>query len=222
LGEACEKTGWRIHAYGLMGNHYHLLVKTPEGNLVSGMKWLQRTYTQRYNGRHQLRGHLFQGRYKSVPVEAENAGCLEVVSTYIHLNPARAGLIRLGRDKLKRYRWSSYPWYVGRGCGLPAWLERKRVLGALGLGSNGHRRYESYLERRVLEVGLKAGLAAPEANGRPSGGVGTRAGRALRSSCVSECGGCWWGGSVNLRRNWHCPSRKRGGHNLAGAVTGPE
>ena len=52
LGEACQKTGWRIHAYVLMGNHYHLLVETPEPNLVAGMKWLQGAYTQRYNGRH--------------------------------------------------------------------------------------------------------------------------------------------------------------------------
>ena len=60
LGEACGKTGGRLHAYVLMGNHYHLLVETPEANLVAGMKWLQGTYTQRFNGRHQLRGHLFQ------------------------------------------------------------------------------------------------------------------------------------------------------------------
>ena len=47
LGEACEQTGWRIHAYVMMGNHYHLLLETPEANLVAGMKWLQSTYTQR-------------------------------------------------------------------------------------------------------------------------------------------------------------------------------
>jgi REP element-mobilizing transposase RayT len=157
LGEACGKTGWRIHAYVLMGNHYHLLVETPEANLVAGMKWLQGTCTQRYNGRHQLRGHLFQGRYKAVPVEADNAGYLEAVSSYIHLNPARAGVIVIGRDKLKRYRWSSYPWYVGGGRGAPAWLERKRVLGALGLGPHEGRRYASHLESRVLELELKAG-----------------------------------------------------------------
>ena len=58
LGEACEKTGWRIHAYVLMGNHYHLLVETAEANLVAGMKWLQGTYTQRYNSRHKVFGHL--------------------------------------------------------------------------------------------------------------------------------------------------------------------
>jgi putative transposase len=62
LGESCEKTGWRIHAYVLMGNHYHLLAETPETNLVAGMKWLQGTYTQRYNRRHRVFGHLFQAR----------------------------------------------------------------------------------------------------------------------------------------------------------------
>ena len=51
LGEACLKTGWRVHAYVLMGNHYHLLLETPEPNLSAGMKWLQSTYTSRYNHR---------------------------------------------------------------------------------------------------------------------------------------------------------------------------
>src|SRR5882724_5993411 len=82
LGEACEKTGWRIHAYVLMGNHYHLLVETPEPNLVAGMKWLQGTYTQRYNGRHRFFGHLFQGRYKAVVVDGrQDENYFQVVST---------------------------------------------------------------------------------------------------------------------------------------------
>jgi REP element-mobilizing transposase RayT len=91
LGEACAKTGWRIYAYVLMANHYHLLVETPEPNLVEGMKWLQGTYTQRFNHRHKVRGHLFQGRYKAIPVDGQEGNYFEVVSTYIHLNPARAG-----------------------------------------------------------------------------------------------------------------------------------
>ena len=68
LGEACEKTGWDIHAFVLMGNHNHLLAQTPEGNWVAGMKWLQGAYTQRYNWRHSVFGHLFQGRYKALAV----------------------------------------------------------------------------------------------------------------------------------------------------------
>ena len=131
LGETCEKTGWRVHAYVLMGNHYHLLVETPEANLVAGMKWLQGTYTQRYNGRHHVRGHLFQGRYQAVPVEADHPGYLEAVSTYIHLNPARAGLVEIGKQRLARYPWSSYPGYLARADPAAAWLCRDRVLAAL-------------------------------------------------------------------------------------------
>ena len=71
VGEACEKTGWLVRTYVLMSNHYHLLVETPEVNLVAGMKWLQGTYTERHNARHAVRGHLLQGRYKAPVVEAE-------------------------------------------------------------------------------------------------------------------------------------------------------
>src|ERR1019366_7766331 len=84
LGEACEKTGFRIHAYVLMGNHYHLLVETPEGNLVAGMKWLLGTYTGRFNRRHKEFGHLFSGRYKALIVDGSGNGylfCLEQVDT---------------------------------------------------------------------------------------------------------------------------------------------
>lgn len=155
LAEACAKTGWRVHAYVLMDNHYHLLVETPEGNLVAGMKWLQGAYTQRYNGRHKVFGHLFQGRYKAVVVDGKDPNYLQIVSTYIHLNPARAGLIRIGKESLKRYRWSSYPWYLSRQC--PGWLERASVMGSLRLQPENRRGYEAYMEGRVLELGHKAG-----------------------------------------------------------------
>ena len=157
LGETCLKTGWRIHAYVLMGNHYHLLVQTPEANLVSGMKWLQGTYTQRFNRRHQVAGHLFQGRYKAVIIDANSPGYFDVVGTYIHLNPARAGLIRAGQQALRQYRWSSYPFYVKGTTGGPAWLCRQRLMAAAGLKEHEGRRYEHYMESRVLELELKQG-----------------------------------------------------------------
>jgi putative transposase len=164
LGEACEKTGWRIHAYVLMGNHYHLLVETPEPNLVAGMKWLQGTYTQRYNGRHRLFGHLFQGRYKAVIVDGrQEESYFQVVSTYIHLNPARAGLIRVGQERLKRYRWSSYPRYLNRAGRRPVWLSTAQVMGSLRLGPQERHGYEAYIESRVLELGTKAGRKELEA-----------------------------------------------------------
>src|SRR5689334_21229963 len=65
LAEACQKTDWEVHAYCLMGNHFHLVVETPRANLCAGMHWLLGTYTTRFNRRHRLVGHLFSGRYKS-------------------------------------------------------------------------------------------------------------------------------------------------------------
>ena len=112
-------------------------------------------YTQRYNGRHKVFGHLFQGRYKAVVIDGNAPGYFEVVGTYIHLNPARAGLIRIGQEPLKGYRWSSYPWYLSRQG--PEWLCRERVLEGLGLRENDRKAYEAYLESRVLELGLKTG-----------------------------------------------------------------
>ena len=66
LEEVVGRTGWRVYAYALMGNHYHLVFKTPKANLVEGMTWFQNTVTKRHNGRNKLRGHLFSGRYSRV------------------------------------------------------------------------------------------------------------------------------------------------------------
>lgn len=74
LDQACEKTGWQVHAYCLMPNHFHLVLETPEPNLVIGMKWLLGTYTGRYNRRHKEFGHLFSGRYKALPVDGSGDG----------------------------------------------------------------------------------------------------------------------------------------------------
>jgi putative transposase len=64
LGETCRKTGWQVHALCLMDNRFHLVVETPQSNLVAGMKWLPRTYTSPFNRRHKVFRHLFSGRYK--------------------------------------------------------------------------------------------------------------------------------------------------------------
>ena len=154
LEEVCERTGFRINSYVLMPNHYHLLLETPEANLVAGMKWFQGTYTQRFNRRHDLNGHLFQGRYKAIPVEPENGDYFRRVSDYIHLNPARAHLLDSACPELKQYTWSSYPYFTGNEP-LPEWLHRQRVFSAHGLGNDGRanqRKYARLLELHVLEI----------------------------------------------------------------------
>src|SRR5437870_4946261 len=84
LSEACGMTGWRVHAWVLMGNHYHLLIETPEANLVEGMKWLQNTATRRFNVRHGKWGRLFGDRYKAVIVQGNETGYYRALLDYIH------------------------------------------------------------------------------------------------------------------------------------------
>ena len=79
LDEACGKTEWQVHALCLMSNHFHLVIETPGGNLVAGMKWLLGTYTSRFNRRHKLVGHLFSGRYKALVIDADTLGYLRTV-----------------------------------------------------------------------------------------------------------------------------------------------
>ena len=74
LTEACGKTHWQIHAYCLLRNHFHLVLETPDANLVVGMKWLVGVYTKRFNIRHKECGHLFAGRYKALHVEGSGDG----------------------------------------------------------------------------------------------------------------------------------------------------
>ena len=111
LGQACGKTGWQVHAYCLMPNHFHLVVETPEANLVAGMKWLLGTYTARFNRRHQIFGHLFSGRYKSLIVDGSGNGYLRTVCDYVHLNPVRAKMLAASQP-LSGCQWSSYGDYL--------------------------------------------------------------------------------------------------------------
>lgn len=131
LGEVCEKTGWQVHAYCLMGNHFHLVAETPQPNLVAGMKWFLGTYTGRFNRRHQFFGHLFSGRYKSLVVDERTPGYLRTACDYVHLNPVRAGLVQADAP-LSAYPWSSFPLYVSVRR-RPPWLRVDRLLGEHGI-----------------------------------------------------------------------------------------
>ena len=150
LGEACAKAGWQVHALCLMPNHFHLVVETPRGDLVAGMKWFLGTYTSRFNRRHKLFGHLFSGRYKALIVEGSGTGYLKTVCDYVHLNPARAKLLKPGQA-LREYRWSSWPEYLKGPARRWPWLRVDRLLGEYRIGQDraaGRRRLEEALEER--------------------------------------------------------------------------
>ena len=110
--------GGGLHAWVLMGKHFHLLLEAPQANLVADMKWLLGVFSQSWNRVRGRKGHVFQGRYKSVPVSSSDADpyYFRIVADYIHLNPARAGLAGGLHGKLANYRWSSLVGYA-RGTG---------------------------------------------------------------------------------------------------------
>jgi len=143
LFAACRKSGWVLHAYVLMRNHYHLALESPQGNLGVGMQWLQSTFANRFNKLRGERGHLFQGRYKSLIVERGEA--LGQVCHYIHLNPVRAGVVSVGR--LQEYRFSSY-WQLWHPAARPPFLQVTTALEHAGGFPDtplGRKHYVEYL-----------------------------------------------------------------------------
>ena len=127
VGEAVERFGAEIHAYCLMPNHYHLLVRTPRGNLGRVMRHIDGLYTQRYNRRHGVDGPLFRGRYRAILVEAD--AYLLSVSRYIHRNPTDG--VQPLVDEPDAWPWSSFPAFVGQ-IAPPVWLSTGPTLEMLG------------------------------------------------------------------------------------------
>ena len=166
LAEACGMTGWRVHGWVLMSNHYHLCIETPEANLVAGMQWLQNTVTRRFNVRHRKWGRLFGDRYKAIPVEGGNGYGLALLD-YIHLNPVRAGIISAERkESVMDYPWSSVAGgYVLAPEKRAKWFCAEVLLAEYGLPDTveGRRLYVEHLDRRaVSEAVREAGVALPE------------------------------------------------------------
>ena len=139
LGRTVAIYGWRLHAYVLMGNHYHLLVETPEPTLSRGMRDLNGVTTQRFNRRHGRTGHLFEGRFKAILVERE-AHLLEL-ARYLVLNPVRSGLARTPAG----WPWSSYKATAGL-AEAPEWLETGWLLEVFGRRpAEARRRYATFV-----------------------------------------------------------------------------
>ncbi|MCI0507543.1 MAG: transposase [Gammaproteobacteria bacterium] len=121
LADVVKRFNWAIHAWCQMGNHYHLLIETPEANLARGMRQFNGVYTQRFNRRHGRVGHVFQGRYKAIIVQKDSY--LLELARYIVLNPVRAGMVRSVKD----WPWSSYRATAGL-AESPQWFDTEWLL----------------------------------------------------------------------------------------------
>lgn len=158
LESATVRYGASIHVYCLMSNHYHLLIETPGGNLSQIMRHINGAYTNYFNAKRKRSGHLFQGRYKALLLEAD-AYATEV-SRYVHLNPVRVGIVATPEE----YQWSSYRAYIGQGK-PPKWLQTAFISSYFrnnaGKAADGYRcfvndllgkEYSSPLEQSVAQA----------------------------------------------------------------------
>jgi REP element-mobilizing transposase RayT len=125
LGQVAQRRKWRVLAWALMTNHFHLFVRTPLADLSNGMHDLNSGYVTLFNRRHERSGPLLQGRFHAVLVE--RGFHYWELSRYIHLNPVRAGIA----DRPDTYPWSSCPLYF-RNQGAPDWLACEEVLSQHG------------------------------------------------------------------------------------------
>lgn len=143
LASAKQRYEAVIHAYCLMSNHYHLLIETPAGNLSQIMQHINSAYTTYFNIKRKRAGHLFQGRYKAILVEADEYAT--ELSRYIHLNPVRAGMVPKPED----FPWSSYRSYVGQDNG-PEWLKKEFIHGYFDKKiADARRKYRSFVEEII-------------------------------------------------------------------------
>jgi putative transposase len=172
LGQMSERHAVEVHAYALMDNHYHLLLRTPMANLSRAVQWLNTAYGIWWNRRHGRVGHVFQGRFKGLVVES-GQWVLES-SLYIHLNPVAISALELSKeqkraerrgrsvapaavrakrlDVLRSYPWSSFRALAGYARG-PRWLCREELLRRAG-GEAGYRRLAEERAGRAVEESL--------------------------------------------------------------------
>ena len=144
-----------LHAYVLMGNHFHMIVETPRANLSEFMRHFNITYTVEFNRRHRRVGHLYQGRYKAILVDKD--GYLAELSRYVHLNPVR---VKPHKGKsvseqwrlLERYKWNSLSGYL-EPSKRQGWVNYEEVLAESGGTA---RRY-----REFIDDGLREGYETP-------------------------------------------------------------
>ena len=178
VSELPERFHLEVHAFVLMDNHYHLLMRTPQANLSHGIRWLHVSYGSRFNWAHGQVGHVFQGRFKAVVIQEVRGVC--EVARYVPLNPVRIQGLRLGKAEQRRakvlgckdpgaalvarrlqalagYPWSSWRVYSGAEPN-PGWL-RTEVVGSSsgGRGRKGQREaLQVYTEAPVRQGRLES------------------------------------------------------------------
>lgn len=177
LNEAQQRMGWRVHAFVLMRNHYHFALETPEPTLVDGMHWLQSTWGNRFNRYRNESGHLFQGRYRAILLQDENA--LGRVVDYIHLNPVRAKIVE--PSLVANYRWSSLGSLLKAG----GWVDDDgwRATGEFGPDPEDRIAYRD----RLIKIGQN------EASWKEQGLVGLSEGWALGTAAWKKALAEEWG-----------------------------
>jgi len=154
LWQVSERFHWLCHAYCLMGNHYHLVIETPDGNLSKGMRQLNGVYTQAFNRRHHRVGHLFQGRFKGILVQKESH-YLEVCR-YVVLNPVRAKAVKQPRE----WAWSSYR-ATGGLAAVPRCLKIEEILSHFGQRRGpAQQKYREYVGEGIAGATIWENLEA--------------------------------------------------------------
>jgi REP element-mobilizing transposase RayT len=141
LEKAAERFSVIFHGYCLMSNHYHLLVQTPDSNLSRAMQWINVSYATYFNRKRDRHGHLFQGRFKAILIDADEY--LKHLSRYIHLNPVRAKMV----SSPSEYQWSSYSAFIGKQK-PPQFLETDWLLSTFGKNKKQARQsYRDFVEK---------------------------------------------------------------------------
>ncbi len=148
LAQVCDRFNWVCHAWCQMGNHYHLVLETPEANLSQGMRQLNGVYTQHVNHKYDRVGHVFQGRYKAILVEKDSY--LLELARYVVLNPVRAGMV----SDAGLWPWSSYAAMTAQQP-APPWLQTDWLLAQFGCErAEAVARYRDFVRAGVGLPGL--------------------------------------------------------------------
>jgi putative transposase len=145
LGECVRLFGIEVHAYSLMPNHYHLLIRTPNANLSRAMRHLNGVYTQKINKRYRYEGSLFKGRFKSIVLEEDTY--FQELIRYIHRNPLKAKIV----EKIIDHKWTSHRSYMLDGEG-PEWLRKDTALSKFGKYEKSSRqKMDAFVKQEVPE-----------------------------------------------------------------------